>query len=268
MRARFVEAMIQYRYLIRKLAGRELRSRYRGSLLGWGWSLLQPLSTLTIYTLVFSQILKTRWGASGGGGGIGDYTVNLFAGLITFGVFSECINKSPDLITKQVSYVKKVVFPLEILSISTLCSILLNTLASLTILLLFELIVFGGIPWTVVTLPIVWLPLAFLTLGCSWLLAALGVYIRDTVNIVTVGTSLLMFLSAVIYPISALPVKWQGLIRVNPLVEIIEQTRKVMITGAMPSGLYLVAGIGFSFAFCEMSYRFFMKARRGFADVL
>lgn len=268
MRIRFVDAIIHNHYLIRKLAGRELKSRYRGSLLGWGWSLLQPLSTLTIYTLIFSQILKTRWGAADGGSGIGDYSVNLFAGLITFGVFSECTNKSPDLVTRQVSYVKKVVFPLEILSISMVSSVLLNTLASLAILLLFELIIYGKIPWTVVMLPMVWLPLAGLTLGCSWILAALGVYIRDTVNIISVGTSLLMFLSAVIYPISALPEKWQGLIRINPMVEIIEQTRRVMVTGLSPSARYLILGTAATLIFCEVSYRFFMKARKGFADVL
>lgn len=266
MQLRFLHSLHIYRELIWQLAERDVNSRYKGSMLGWSWSLVQPLLTLCVYSFVFSQIFRSRW--EGSEGGIVGYAVNLFAGLITFGIFSESLNKSPDLVSSQPSYVKKIVFPVEILPVVNVTSTTFHSLTGVAILALFQLISWHHIPITILWLPIVWLPLLGLCLTCSWVLAAIGVFIRDTSQIIGVVTSLLMFLSAVIYPASALPERWQMVARVNPLITIIEETRKVAIHGSNPSPLYLTLGLALSIAGCELGFRIFQKAQRGFADVI
>src|SRR5689334_2451543 len=124
--------------------------------------------------------------------------------MIVFGLFAEIINRSPSQIVSNPNYVKKVVFPLEILSWVSLGSVLFQSLVSLIVLLLAQLIINLSLPWTVVLFPLVLLPLIFASLGVAWFLAALGVYVRDIGQITTVITTVLMFLSAVFYPVSAL----------------------------------------------------------------
>lgn len=267
MRLRFIHAITSQRELIWRLAERDVGSRYKGSVLGWSWSLIQPLLMLGVYTFVFSQVFRSRWQGSDSGEMLG-FAINLFAGLITFNLFSEVLNKAPELITSQPNYVKKIVFPLEILSIVNVCSSAFHSLTGVGILLLFELISRGYIPLTVVTLPLIWIPLMGLCLSCSWVLSALGVFIRDISQVIGVLTSMLMFLSAVFYPASALPEKWQQLARLNPLVTIIEQTRRVAVDGEWPSMKYLALGSLLTLLACEISFRLFQKARRGFADVI
>lgn len=266
MRLRFPDAIQRHRELIWRLAEREVNSRYKGSVLGWGWSLVQPLLTLAVYTFVFSQIFRSRW--EGSEGGVLGYAINLFAGLLTFSIFSESLNKAPDLISNQPSYVKKVVFPLEVLSVVNITAAAFHSLTGIAILLLFEIVAWQRVPITVLLLPLIWLPLLGLCLACSWLLSAIGVFIRDISQMIGVLTSLLMFLSAVVYPASALPERWQGVARLNPMVTIIEQTRRVAVQGAWPSTAYLLIGSLLAVLACELSYRVFQRARRGFADVI
>jgi lipopolysaccharide transport system permease protein len=266
MGLQFSQAIQRHRELIWRLAERDVDSRYKGSVLGWGWSLIQPLLTLAVYTFVFSQIFRSRW--EGSQGGVLGYAINLFAGLVTFAIFSESLNKAPDLISNQPSYVKKVVFPLEVLSVVNVSAAAFHSLTGIGILLLFEWLAWQHIPATILLLPLIWLPLLGLCLACSWILSALGVYIRDISQMIGVITSLLMFLSAVVYPASALPQRWQSLARLNPLVTIIEQTRRVAVQGEAPSLQYIVLGSALALLACEFSYRGFQRARRGFADVI
>lgn len=261
------QALNRNRELLWRLCEREVVSRYRGSLLGWSWTLLQPIMMLAVYTFVFSTVFKARWPDLQQAGPLG-FAINLFAGLIVFNLASECIGKAPTLILSQPSYVKKVVFPLELLGASAVGAACFHALTSLAVLVMFELIVTGGIPGTMLFLPVVWLPLLGGCLGLAWLLSAAGVYLRDLPQLVNVLLSMLMFLSAVFYPISALPEHWQPLLMLNPLVHVIEATRAVLVRGAPPSTLYLLTGLPLSLGFCELSFRLFQKARRGFADVI
>lgn len=266
MRLQFPIAIKTYRELIWRLAEREVASRYKGSILGWSWSLIQPLLTLAVYTFVFSQIFRSRW--EGSDGGVLGYAINLFAGLIAFGIFSESLNKAPDLISKQPSYVKKVVFPLEVLSVVNITAAAYHSLTGIAILMLFEVVAWQHVPATIVLLPLIWMPLLALCLACSWTLSALGVFVRDIGQVIGVATSLLMFLSAVVYPASALPERWQAIAVLNPMVCIIEQTRRVAVKGQWPSLTYLIVGTVAAGLTCEVSYRLFQRARRGFADVV
>jgi lipopolysaccharide transport system permease protein len=230
--------------------------------LGWGWSLLNPLLMLGVYTFVFSTVFKARWPDLQQAGPLG-FAINLFAGLIVFNLFAECVGKAPTLVLSQPSYVT-----LEVLSVVAVGAAAFHASTSLIVLAGFELIATGMIPATALWLPLVWLPLGLGCLALCWLLSALGVYLRDLPQLVSVGLSILMFLSAVFYPISALPERWQPLLLANPLVLVIEQTRRVLVQGEHPSAVYLLVAIPLAVLGCELSFRLFQKARRGFADVI
>lgn len=268
MPIRFVVALLRQRQLIWRLSEREVIGRYRGSLLGWGWSFLNPLLMLAVYSFVFSQVFRSHWDQAGGGHGTLGFAINLFAGLIVFNLFAECVSKAPTLILENANYVTKVVFPLEILAGVTVAAASFHALTSVIILAGFQLLGQGSIPLTTLWLPLVWLPLVLGCLGLTWCLSALGVFLRDISQVVGVIVSMLMFLSAVFYPASALPQAWRPLLSLNPLVPIIEQTRRVCVNGDNPQALFLLLGIPLGLLLCELGYRAFQKSRRAFADVL
>ena len=263
----FVTSLTNHRELWWRLSEREVIGRYRGSVLGWGWSLLTPLMMLGVYTFVFSTVFKARWGDLDQTGSLG-FAINLFAGLITYNIFAECATQAPALILGNRNYVTKVIFPLEILSAVSISTALFHACTSTLVLLIFELIAWQKVPVTVLAIPLVWLPFLLGCLAMSWLVSALGVFLRDLSQVVGVAVSMLMFMSAVFYPLSALPAGLQTLLSMNPLVIVIEQSRRVLVQGAAPSLLYVVLGTVLMLTLCEISYRLFNKARRGFADVL
>jgi lipopolysaccharide transport system permease protein len=254
------------RLLIWQMTRRDIAARYRGSVIGLAWSFINPLLMLVVYTFVFSVVFNARWGVEQESKT--DFAIILFAGMIVFGLFAEMINRAPSQIVSNANYVKKVVFPLEILSWVSLGSVLFHSLVSLAVLLLAQLIINLTLPWTVVLFPLILLPLIFASLGAAWFLAALGVYVRDIGQITTVFTTVLMFMSAVFYPISALPEGYQAWLRLNPLVLIITESRKVLILGTLPDwswlGIALLMGLAIAFA----GFWWFQKTRKGFADVL
>ncbi len=255
------------RQLIWQLTRREVAGRYRGSLMGLAWSFLNPLLMLVIYTFVFSVVFKARWNSSTGESRT-DFAVILFTGMIVFGLFAEIINRAPGLIVSNTNYVKKVVFPLEILSWVALGSVLFHSFVSLIVLLLVQVFLNHSLPWTIIFFPIVLLPLIFASLGVTWFLASLGVFVRDIGQMTGVFTTMLMFLSAVFYPISALPATYQTYLKLNPLVLIITESRKVLIFGILPDwfSLGIAFLMGFTIAFA--GFWWFQKTRKGFADVL
>jgi len=267
VRLRFVSALVEHRELWWRLTERAVASRYKGSALGFGWSLLQPLVMLAVYTFVFSTIFKSRWDGLENAGSLG-YAVNLFAGLIVFNLFADCIAASPGLVLNNKNYVTKVIFPLELLGSTTIGSAVFQAITSVMILVAFELLAFHAIPVTLLWLPFVWMPLLLGCLAISWVLSSLGVYVRDLEQLMPMLLSVMMFLSAVFYPISSLPAHVQPLMHFNPLALVIEQTRQVAIEGMPPSLRYLTLGTIVGVAACEMAYRGFQRARRGFADVL
>ncbi|WP_282352635.1 ABC transporter permease [Pseudomonas sp. PS01303] len=253
--------------LIMQLSKREVLGRYRGSTLGLSWSFFNPILMLVIYTFVFSVVFKARWGVSADESKT-DFAIILFVGLLIHGLFAECINKAPGLITSNVSYVKKVVFPVEVLSWVAFMSALFHAAISLVVLLLAQLVFKHSIPWTAILLPFVLLPLFLSIMGLSWLFASLGVYLRDITQITVMFTTVMLFMSAVFFPVTALPEKYQVWIRINPLAYIIEQSRNVLIFGQVPDLLTwsIMLVIGGVVAWCGFAW--FQKTRKGFADVL
>lgn len=268
----FLRSLWKHRELWWQLSKREVQGRYRGSVLGWGWSLITPLLMLTVYTFVFSQVFRARWGTHEQGGSIA-FAINLFAGLITFSIFAETMNQSPGLIVGNSNLATKVVFPLELLSAVTVSTATFHALTSMVVLVTFELVygLAGGsifVPPTLIWLPLVWLPLLSSCLALSWIVSALGVFARDLSQATGVAVNLLMFLSAVFYPLSALPERWQPLLKLNPIAMIIEETRNVMVTGSAPNIMFILTANITGLLLCEASFRSFQSAKRAFADVL
>ncbi|MGZ8186822.1 MAG: ABC transporter permease, partial [Methylobacter sp.] len=220
------------RQLITQMTRREVIGRYKGSAMGLLWSFLNPVFMLVVYTFVFSVVFKARWGI--GGESKTQFAVVLFVGLIVHGLFAEVLNRAPGLILSNVNYVKKVVFPLEILPAITMGAALFHSLVSLLVLLIAFAIFNSYVQWTAVFIPLVLLPLVILCLGFAWMLASLGVFLRDVGQTIGLFTTVMMFLSPVFFPITALPEEYRPIIMANPLTFIIEQAREVLIWGRLP----------------------------------
>lgn len=258
--------LYQHRLLILQMIKREIAGRYRGSFLGLLWSFFNPVLMLSIYTFVFSIVFKSRWGQDSEDKF--EFSLVLFAGLIVFNLFSECISRAPTLILTNINYVKKVIFPLEILPVVTLGSALFHAGVNLMVLLIF-LVAKGHIPtWTSLLLPIILFPLLLLTLGLSWLLASIGVFIRDVGQFIGMLLTVLMFMSPIFYPTSALPEEVREYLFLNPLTLPIEQTRGVLIWGSLPDWPALSLYFGFTVLTAWAGLFWFEKTRKGFADVL
>ena len=186
MRIKSLRAICRDIEVIKQLSKRDLASKYRGSRLGLAWTIVNPVLMLTIYTVVFSSIFKTRWHISGGSeGSTLDYALNIFCGLIVFNIFSEAIGRAPSLITSNPNYVKKIVFPLHSLGVMAVLTPLFQAVSSMAILLCSILIIKGEIQTTTILLPAIWGPFAVFLLGMTWLIASMGVYIRDISQVVT-----------------------------------------------------------------------------------
>jgi len=248
------------------LIRRDVVGRYRGSIIGIVWSLFHPVLMLGVYTLVFSVAFRARWTPASDSKT--EFALILFAGLIVFNLFAECVGRAPTLVLSNPNYVKKVVFPLEVLPWMAVGSALFHAAISTLAWLMFYLFLFGRPHLHVLLLPVALLPLLLFTIGISWFLASLGVFLRDVAQVVGVATTTLMFLSPIFYPPSALPPDFQLLLYANPLTMPIEQVRNLMIWGLpfdwteyalQTTGAAVVAWVGFVW---------FQRTRRGFADVL
>lgn len=259
-------SLIRHRQLTMSLIRREVVGRYRGSMLGTLWSFFNPLIMLIIYTFVFSVVFQARW--KGGSGSKTEFAMVLFAGLLVFNIFSECVNRAPTLILMNINYVKKVVFPLEILPLVSVGAALFHGCISFVVWLFFYMTFFGLPPATAWLLPFVVLPMVLLLLGLSWFLASLGVYLRDVAQFVGLLVTALMFLSPIFYPLSALPPEYQSLMALNPMTPVIEQTRGVLIEGHAPSWISYAWQLGTGLVTLWLGYSWFQKTRKGFADVL
>ena len=261
------KSLVQHRELILQMTKREVVGRYKGSIMGLAWSFFNPILMLTVYSFVFSVVFKARWG-------LGDeesktyFAVVLFVGLIMHGLLAEVLNRAPGLILGNINYVKKVVFPLEILPVISMGAALFHSLASMLVLLVALIIIDGNLHWTAVFIPLVLLPLVILTLGLAWMLASLGVFIRDIGQTIGIITTAMLFMAPVFFPLSAMPEKYHPLIMANPLTFIIEQAREVLIYGHLPYwfglGLYMLVASVVAWA----GFAWFQKTRKGFADVL
>ena len=255
----------RHRALILRLARREIEARYRGSFLGLAWAVIAPLILLTVYTFVFSVVFKLRWANTSG---TGEFALMVFTGIIPFNIFAECINRSPDLMLENVSYVKKVLFPLDIMPMVSLASALFNAFFSVLVLMVFYLFVHGLPPVTALAAPLALIPMLLSILGLTWFLSALGVYIRDLRQFIGILVMTLMFLSPIFYPLTAVPEGYRSLYLLNPVAVVIVDLRGMLFAGEWPDLFNWATYLVLSALLAHLGYLWFMKTREGFADVV
>lgn len=257
----------KHRQLILRMTRRELEGRFKGSRLGILWVILQPLLMLGVYTFAFGVVLQARWGQEASGSPW-EYALFLFTGLLVFNVFAELVSRAPSLMLENTSYIKNMVFPTEILPVVSLLAALFNFAIGFAVLMVLYLAQRGLPPMTTLLVALPLLPLCLLTLGLSWFLSALGVYVRDLRQLIAIVIPALMFLSPLFYPVSILPEAVRPAIMLNPLAPIIESMRELVFYGRLPNwGSYLL-GVAASAAVAWLGYIWFVKTRRGFADVV
>jgi lipopolysaccharide transport system permease protein len=254
----------QHRYMMLQLIRRDVRSRYQGSVLGIGWSLLYPLLILAAYTFVFRSVFKARW--PGGGDSTAEFALQVFAGLVIFNLFGELLGRAPKLVLEQPNLVKRVVFPLEVLAwVATGTAMFHAVLASAVLACAVALVGGGLTPWAL-SAPLVLAACVPMLLGLAWLLAGFGVFVRDIAHAMGPAVSMLLFLSPVLYPARALPGLLASLLWLNPLTVPIENLRRVVLNGAPPDfvalAVYAIAGLIFAW----LAYRLFERIRPAFAD--
>jgi lipopolysaccharide transport system permease protein len=224
------------------------------------------LFMLAVYTFVFSIVFEAKWET--GTGGRMQFALLLFCGLTTFNIFAECLNRAPGLIVGNVNYVKKVIFPLEILPVVMLGSALVQAGISLGLLLVTSLLSTWTIHWTIIFLPLVLLPLMLLCLGLGWFFASLGTFLRDIGHVVGILVQVLMFMTPIFYPISKIPERLRWIFYLSPINYVVEDMRSIFIWGQMPNWSWLLIGTILSGIIAILGYAWFQKTRGGFADVL
>ncbi len=253
--------------LLRRLTRREFEARYRGSMLGLAWAVITPVAMMMVYTFVFHAILAARWPGHDANDPAA-YALNLLAGLLAFNVLAECLNRAPRLILENPSYVKKLVFPVEILPVVALMGAVVSALIGGMVLLLFLWIFKGPPPLAIFMLPLLALPLLSLTLAASYLLAGLGVFLRDIGQLTGPLVMTLMFLSPVFYPVEIVPQPWRDWMVLNPLAATIGWVRGAIFFGSLPSPADYLGQLAAGFLLLVLGYRIFMTLRPGFADVI
>lgn len=258
--------LYQHTDLLLQLAKRGIQSRYRGSVLGMLWSLLTPLLMLLVYSFVFSVVFKAKWDHPGAEAA--NFGVILFSGMIIHALFAEPMVLASSSITGNAQYVKKVVFPLEVMAWSTMLVACFQAMISFFVLLVFMLV--SGMPMhpTLLLFPAIILPLVLFSAGVAWALSSITVLIRDVAQLVGILSTILLFISPVFYPIDRLPPIWQKLIYLNPISFIVDQMRKVAIYGESPDWAGLAVYTLIALAVAWLGLAIFQRLRPGFADVL
>lgn len=261
-----LERAWHFRELIRAVVRRELAARFRGSALGWLWAIFGPLVMLSFYTLIFSSAVGVPKSAQGGG--VKTYAVSIFTGLIVFNLFSELAYRAPGLLHEHVNFIKKSIFPSETLAWTASIRALTYAAISFGVLLLFILFVTHGLPPTILLLPFIVTPFVLFLLGATWFLMALGSFTRDVAHLMISIVPVFMFATPIFYQITDVPERLRWLIHLNLIGDYVEMIRDVLIHGVAPDGLLYVGSVAVSLFVFRFGYRFFMRYKAVFVDVI
>ena len=260
------QALWRGRELLWQFILRNVELRHKGSHLGLIWALVNPLLMMSLYVFVFSYIFGGSFKVIPGETKI-DYALGIFLGLTIFHLFAEVLSLSPTLIVSNPNFVKKVVFPLELLPAASVGSAVFHLLISLSLVLLGAATVGAKLTVDALWLPIILLPMIPLALGCAWIFAAIGVFFRDINQLVSFLVMVLMYASALFYPPSVLPSQW-AFLHFNPLLIAVELARNAVLWHLPVDLLHLAYLYGFSFFACILGYGSFRRMSPAFADVL
>lgn len=254
-------------YLIGQLTRREFSAKYKGSYLGVLWQFVAPLINLGCYTFVFSVVLKARWAQQTTDSNF-EFALILLAGFTAYGLFSEVVTRSPTDVLNNSTYVKKVVFPLEVLSVVSTMGALINSVINILLLILGSVLLLGTISPTIYLLPVVYVPLLLWSLGLGWVLSATGVYFRDMKQGVAVASQVLFFGTPIIYPLSIVPADMRRFFDFNPMTHVVNDFRRVLLWGGEPNWQAWLISTVIGLLICYLGLAWFIKIKKGFADVL
>lgn len=265
---RMARSLWGHRDLIWQFSLREVRQRNAGTQLGIVWAGLQPLMMLLVYTFVFSTTLNIRL-SNDAGETATEYAVMLFAGLMVFQLFVDPLGRSPALVINRKAFVKRHVFPVEVLPLTLVISTALYSGIGLLLVVVANLVMTGGFSSTIYLLPVVLLPAILMAIGLGWILSAIGVFVPDLQNVTgSVVQRLLFFMTPIFYSVDRVNENYRWLLYLNPMTPVVEGARNVMILGNQPDWALLGVWIAISLVVCQVGYAMFMRAKGGFADVL
>jgi lipopolysaccharide transport system permease protein len=253
------------RHLLGLMVRRDCIGRYKGSLLGLLWPLINPLGHLLLYTFLFSIVLKVKFGTSGS---TSNFALYLMAGLLPWGAFAEALARSSTVILEHPNLVKRVVFPLQILPLVTVLSALVTEAIAFIILLVGVLIYNHGLPSSLIYLPLIITSQILLTAGISWFVGSLSVYIRDIRHLMALGLSAWMYGTPIVYPATALPEKIQFILWLNPMAGIVMDYRRVVLEGLAPDWQHYGVYTAVALVVCIIGFNFFEGTKKSFADVM
>lgn len=256
-------SLFNHQELIVSWTRRDLEGRFRGAYLGRLWAVLNPLLTLALYTVVFSVILKVRFGAGGHAG----FAMYLMCGLLPWLAFSESSTRATTVILGNQNLVKKVVFPLATLPVSLVGTALINQVIG-SVLLALVVAFTVGLHLTIIWIPLLLLIQTALMLGVCWFLASLGVFVRDVAQAIGLALNMGMYLTPIVYPASMVPEAYRWALWLNPIAFLVEGYRGVLLDGRAPAPLALVLNLTVALAVMVLGYLWFHKTQRAFADVL
>lgn len=260
-----ITSLLNHQTLLKLMVSRDFKGRYRGSLLGALWPLIQPVGHLLLYTFVFCVVLKVRFGPDSS---TSNFALYLMSGLLAWGAISESLARATTCILELPNLVKRVVFPLEVIPIVVAVSSAATQVGGMIILILFAIVYQGGVQPSLLFVPIIAVPQMLFTIGLSWILASLGVYVRDMRHLITLALSAWMYMTPIVYPASALPANLKFLCWLNPVAGFVTDYRRVILEGQSPDflqyGVYSIASLAIFF----FGYYFFMKTKRSFIDVM
>ena len=251
--------------LIFSFARRDLAGRYKGSALGIAWAVLTPIVMIAIFTFIFAGIFGARFGASDSNW---DYALYLFCGLLPWSMFQESVQQSSNTIVANANLVKRVVFPLETLPAAQAFAALGNQLFATIALLIGIVVIRHNLQLTALWLPVLLIPQLLLTLGAAWLIASLGVFLRDIAQGVTLLLMAWMYLTPIIYPESIVPERFQWFINVNPFTPLVRSYRHILLDGLAPDWRGLVYFTAIALVLFVFGYWWFARTRKNFADVI
>ena len=259
--------MVQHRDLIAAILRREVRERFKGSVAGWIWAIIAPLLAIAVDSFAFTTTLSLPV-SDGTDGKQVSYSLFIFSGLIAFNFFSEMAFRAPMLLHEYAHYIKQTIFPSDMLPVISTLRATAYTLISGAVMLLFQLAMTGSLPWTVLLLPLIFIPFMAFLIGMSWFLAALGAFTRDAGYLMITIVPLFMFATPIFYSHTALPAPLNVLVYANALTGFVEVMRDVVLLGKLPNMIvygYTLAISLFSFYF---GYWFFDRYRNVIVDVL
>lgn len=255
------------RDLLKQFVRRNIEGRYKGTMIGLVWMVVTPLVMLAVYTFIFGVVFKVRWGA-----GLGDskvaFALIMFCGMTVFNIFSESVNGSVGIVSGNPNYVKKVVFPLELLPASAVLSACFFGLIWIGILLLGIILFLHKFCFAAVCLPLIFIPLIFFSCGFAWFVASLGVFVRDLAHVIGIVLQVLYFMTPIFYSVEMVPENLRIILFLNPLTSIVQSTRQVLMFNQWPDWRVLGIVTLLSMIIFQFGYFWFMKTKRGFADVL